>query len=428
MIGAALFWIATPAFLASTTQPDACAAFAPVSIERAACHVRLRQWKEAEAVYRAYRAAHRDSVPAALGHAEVLLRMQHVVEASQTVRKLVEAHPDEPGVLKVHAWLLQNVEKDPQSAGEVLEKITRLAPRDADAWRLLGTFYVDAHRPADGVHCFERAVALDPANPLYHSGLGHAYAAAGRDAEAGAAFEVMLAQARQNSDPSMFIWYGDFLSSAERHEESIRAYTRAIEADPSQGDAWLKRAAAEVKAGRYRDAERDALASLGRGASEREVQTLLVRVYKGLDDNPRAQAAAVAVEAAGQAEESRRSKWRHARDSLQEAERLMQAQRFADALPLYNSVIAEVPDYTEAWFAVGICYGESGDAARAEQALRAYVRLQPLSADGHTALGVLLLSQKRTAEARAELGEALRLDPTDAEAKEALDALRLEGK
>ena len=150
---------------------------------------------------------------------------------------------------------------------------------------------------------------------------------------------------------------------------------------------------------------------------------LLVRVYRGLGEDGKAQAAAAAMDAAAKAEEDRRAKWHRARKALEEAEQLMQQQRFADALPLYTSVVSDVPDFADAWFGAGICYVQTGDAERGERSLRAFLRLQPLSEEGHTALGVLLLSQKRLVEARAEILEALRLNPTSTEAREALDAI-----
>ena len=422
MIGETML-MATLVFANYAEDADRCANFVGVSVERAICYAQLRRWKESEAVYREYRRAHKDSLPAALGHVEALLHLNQMVEATQIVARLAEAHPDEPSVMKAQAWIVQNVEKDPLSAGRLLEKITRLAPRDADAWRLLGLFYLEASRPADAVECFERAVALDATSPLYRAGLGRALAAAGRDSEAAAAFERAIANAGRSNEPLVFLWYGDFLRSAGRDEESMRAYSRAIAMDPLNGAAWLKRAAAEVRAAHYTEAERDALEARSRGEGEREVQMLLVRVYKGLGQEAKAQAAALAVDAAMKADEDRREKSRQARKALDEAERLMKAQRFADALPLYTSVIADLPDFSEAWFAAGICYVQTGDAEHGEQALRTYLRLEPLSEEGHTALGVLLLSQKRIVEARAELLEALRLDPTSSEAKEALDAL-----
>ncbi len=423
MIGAALWCAAALLPHPDGARGNECEALAPVSIERGACLARARQWQEAEGVFRAYRALHRDSVPAALGHAEVLLQMQHILEASETVRKLAEAHPNDASVLKVQAWISVNVDKNPAAAGEILERVTRLAPRDADAWRLLGLFYLDAHREDEAVRSFEQATALDPASALYRAGLARALATAGRSEQAAAAFDAALSGPRAAADATALLWYGDFLSRAGRHEESIQAYSRALRIDGSSGEAWLRKAAAEASSGRFREAEHDALEAGKRAANEREVQLVLVRAYRGLGEEAKAQAAAGAVEAVSRAEEDRRARWRHVRKSLDEAGRLMEAQRFPDALPLYLSVTREVPDYSDAWLAAGICLVETGAAARGEAAFRTYLKLQPLSAEGHTALGALLVSEKRFAEARAELSEALRLDPGSAVAKEVLEAL-----
>ncbi len=422
---------------ASGAQSPSCAGLSPDSLDRAVCHQRLRQWSEAEAVYRTYLKAHADSLPAALGHVEMLLRMQqasllrhnvegavgYAVEASRELSGLLEAHPAEPAVLKVQASLLGNIEKNPRAAEEILVKVTQIAPRDGDAWSRLGSLYLDSRRIDEGIRCFERAAALDSANPLYRAGLARGYAAAARDADAEKAFATAVETARPDTDPRVFLWYGDFLASAERYDESIAAYSRVITADPADAEARLKRAAVEAKAGRYHDAEADALKALEHGAGEREVHSLLVRIYHGLGNDAKAQAAAAAAGQAADTEEERRAKWRRARNSLDQAERLMQADRFSEALPLYRSVTADVPDYADAWFAVGVCYGQTGDATRAEQSFRTFLRLQPLSAEGHSALGVLLLSKQRIAEARAELQEALRLDGGATEAKEALQLL-----
>lgn len=423
-----MFVLVAACSLLGAAEPPSCTGLPAVSLERAACHERLRQWPEAEQVYRAYSRAHPESVAAALGHAGVLVEMaqehlEYGVEAAQELRKLVEAHPDDLAVLKAQAALLGNLEKDSHGAEEVLTKVTRIAPRDADAWGRLGSLYLDSHRTEEGARCFERAVELDRANPLYRAGLARGYAAAGREAEAEKAFGTALQTAGPDANPAVFLWYGDFLASAGRYEESDRAYTRAIAADPADSRAWLKRAGAEAETGRYREAESDARAARQRGASEREVETSLVRAYQGLGDSAKARAAAAAVERLANAEEERRAKWRDARSSLEDGDRLMRASRFSEALPLYLKVTAEVPAYADAWFSAGVCYSQTGDARQAERSLRTFLRLQPLSAEGHSALGLVLLSQRRAAEARAEFEQALRLDPAAAEARAALEAL-----
>ena len=375
-------------------QPASCSGLQPGSIEWAACHSRSRQWKEAEEVYREYLKTHRDSVPAAIGHIEVLLRMQeaarlghsldgaveHAIEASEELSKLLAAHPYDPTVLKLQASVLGNLEKNPSAAERILVRITRIAPRDSDAWSLLGSFYLDSRRIEEGLRCFENAVSLDSVNPMYRAGLARGYAAANRSAEAEKAFRPALEAARPDSNPFVFLWYGDFLASAERYEESSKAYSRIIAADAGNGAAWLKRAAVEVQAGHYHEAERDALEALQRDAGERKAQSVLLSVYRGLGDDAKAQAAAAAIERGSDAEELRRAKWRRARTAIEQAERLLQADRFSEALPLYDSVTKNVPDYAEAWFAIGMCYAHTGDAKRAEQSLQTFLRLQPLSA------------------------------------------------
>jgi len=418
-------------------QPSSCSLLPPESLERATCYARFRHWTEAEETYQECLRTHRDSVPAAVGHIEVLLRMEEAsrlthnldgaveqaIEASEELAKLAAAHPDDPAVLKLQASVLANVEKNPGSAERVLEKITRIAPRDGDSWSLLGSFYLDSRRIEEGIHCFESAVSLDSANPLYRAGLARGYAAANRPAEAEKAFALALETARPDSNPFVFLWYGDFLASEGRYEESEEAYSRIIAADPADHEARLKRAAAEVKAGSYHDAEKDALAARELGAGEREAQALLLSVYRELGDDAKARASAAALGRASDAEEEGRAKWRRARSALEQAERLVQTDRFSEALPLYDSVTKDVPGYADAWFSAGMCYARMADVKRAEQAFRTYLHLQPNSADGHGSLGLLLLMQQRVTEARAELEEALRLDPASTEAKDALDSL-----
>jgi len=91
--------------------------------------------------------------------------------ASEELAKLLEAHPNEPAVLKLHASVLGNVEKNPGAAQRILVRVTQIPPRDGDAWSLLGSFYLDSRRLEEGIRCFEKAASIDAANPLYRAGL-----------------------------------------------------------------------------------------------------------------------------------------------------------------------------------------------------------------------------------------------------------------
>jgi tetratricopeptide (TPR) repeat protein len=75
--------------------------------------------------------------------------------------------------------------------------------------------------------------------------------------------------------------------------------------------------------------------------------------------------------------------------------------------------------------ALGICYVQLGRQGEAEATLRRYLRLAPNSAAGHAALGIALLGGTNTAEAKAELERAVRLDRKQVDARQALARIYL---
>jgi Flp pilus assembly protein TadD len=123
----------------------------------------------------------------------------------------------------------------------------------------------------------------------------------------------------------------------------------------------------------------------------------------------------------------------------------------ARAIPLLESTLAEHPSYWRAWVNLGIAQHLTGDPLGARRAFEEAARLAPQSADpprflarlleterdlpGAVAallrarrnapeqaalareLGALLLRGGRTAEAREQLADAVRLDPADAQAR-----------
>jgi tetratricopeptide (TPR) repeat protein len=357
-----------------------------------------------------------------LRRVEHLLQLDHTVEASRELTRLVESYPRNLAVLRTYASFLSTAERNPPAAEAVLKRITEVAPHDGDAWALLGTFYLDRERPEQGLECFEKAVEIDGGRAAYRAGLARALAANRRDAEAEEAFAVA---ARTASAPAaVFVWHGDYLATKGEHLRSCEAYTKALAATPRDPAVLLKRAGVAVSLGRFAEAQRDAEAARSAGAKERDVMNVLVRVYQGLGDEVRAAEAAVAVERAAQEEEDRRARWRRAKEALDRAEQSMAADRPSAALPDFELVNADAPEFAGAWLGTAVCKARLGDTAGAEAAFRAFLKLQPLSADGHAGLGLVLMSAGRTAEAREEFEEALRLDPNAEQAREALRALQ----
>jgi Flp pilus assembly protein TadD len=82
--------------------------------------------------------------------------------------------------------------------------------------------------------------------------------------------------------------------------------------------------------------------------------------------------------------------------------------------------VKALPTFYEAYFDLGMCYGQTGRLAEAEAAFRKYLSFQPASADGHASLGVLLLEEGRKGDAIPELEEAIQIDPSLTEARKNL--------
>ncbi|MGH9338988.1 MAG: tetratricopeptide repeat protein [Acidobacteriota bacterium] len=111
--------------------------------------------------------------------------------------------------------------------------------------------------------------------------------------------------------------------------------------------------------------------------------------------------------------------------SLASADTAMQAARFADAARQYEAWLKTQPDSKEVLFALGVCYLQLGRNSEAVATLRKYLTLVPDSASGHTALGIALLDGTGIAEAKAELETAVRLNPAQPDAVEALARIYL---
>src|SRR5262249_24807883 len=129
---------------------------------------------------------------------------------------------------------------------------------------------------------------------------------------------------------------------------------------------------------------------------------------------------AAKLEALTAEEQSGQSLGRDVRGLLGEAEPLLRAGKFAEAASRYEQIVRLSPSFYEAWFALGMAYSQTARAVEAEAAFRKYLSFQTLSANGHAALGVLLVAQQRGSEARPLLERALQLDATQTEARKAL--------
>lgn len=98
-------------------------------------------------------------------------------------------------------------------------------------------------------------------------------------------------------------------------------------------------------------------------------------------------------------------------------------QRNDSAAECYRATLALKPDYAPAHYQLGHCLLRQGDRLGARDAFRAGVRYRPNFAACHRDLAFLLAEQGATAEALLHVQEAVRLNPTDAQAKKLQEKL-----
>jgi Flp pilus assembly protein TadD len=131
--------------------------------------------------------------------------------AVRTLRRLVRDHPDEPGLLRELA-ACERADDDPDAAARTLQRYLRARPSDAAAWASLGDFYDDAGRFEEAEAAWQRAVALDPDDPICHYNRG---VAAGRRRDLARVRSCLAALRRRVPDDPLALALSSILLEAE---------------------------------------------------------------------------------------------------------------------------------------------------------------------------------------------------------------------
>ncbi len=384
-------------------------------------------WQQVEDLTRSYLREKPNDEAAVVLHSQALLHLSQPFDAVLELEDFLRRAPDAVEAGKFYVALQVDVVRDRTKAMEVALRLSRTAPKDPEVWEILGKLELGSRKNAEAVKSLSEAVRLAPANALFAVELAQALEQDRQPERAATQFRqaARLNAASRSPNPRAYTLYADFLARNENFKDSIAAYTKALLVDPHYSDAWQGRAVAYEKTGDLRNAEADALAALRESPERRDSHQVLLRVYRATGQQERLEQQAAIVQKLTDAEQSDFSTNREMRDNLSRAEQLLTARKYSEAIPSYERVVRLAPAFYEAYFGLGICYQQTGQAAKGEQALRRYLSFQPLSADGHAALGLLLLAAGRRADARPELEEAIRLNPALVEPRKALARLSL---
>jgi len=409
---------------------EVCGAPAPRTpvgyLEAGDCFLRIQDWEQAEAHLRTYLRHNPASARATALHAQALVHLSHPFDAVLEVEAFLKKEPDSAQVLKVYAELLEKVVKDIRESDDVLERLTKLTPGDAEIWRTLGTHYLVKELPDQALRCYRQAARLIPEDAIAAAGLGAAYSKINRNAEADAQFAraVRLNGRGAKPFPLVYLICAESLLASNRASKSLAMATKALTLDAHSVMGYYWRAASYERLEDYRHAEGDALAALREGGGDqKQVHNLLLRIYRSQQNMEAAEREAAEVARLADLERTEHERAATISTLLRQAEPLLRQGKFAEAAKHHEELVSLLPTFDEAYFALGICYSQTSRPAEAEVAFRKFLLMQPLSADGHSALGVLLIDQKRNAEAAPELEEAIRLDSGQTEARKALASI-----
>ena len=392
------------------------------SLERGRMFGGKAQWQDAERELRIYRNTHPDSVEGIMLHAESLIQLNQPFDAALELQKFLQSHPNAVRPLELHASLAADKLRDTPLAQAELEKATKLAPKDARAWKALAQIYIDQGDMNAAIPALKKAALLTPQDAVVVASLGYVYGQTDASKQAALEFNKALQLSKNAPKDAALVQmlYGRFLLDSGQVKESVALFDASLKFDPHYASGFYWRGRAHQALQNWDAAEADALESIRLDPTEREAPLLLVTIYRKQGNPEKAQEYADMVKRIGEQKEAQQVRGRALRDDLNQAEHLLLAGNFAEAATRYESLLQNLPTYYEAYFDVGMCYSQTGRPSQAEEAFRKYLEFQPVSSDGKAALGILLLSEGRGSEAIPELEQAIQIDPSLIEARKAL--------
>jgi len=234
--------------------------------------------------------------------------MQHLVLA------LADASTSQELTIAVTLAQAKLLQKDAKGAEDVLKKACEKSSTPADAMVYLGQFYISQHRAAEAEQQFQRALSVDPRHGVALFDLAKLQYSAGRIPEAEQSFK------RLSGLPGFKPVYAIFLFQAGRKDEAVKEFERLAKADPEDraartrlvtvywslnrlpeaekilnqalkknakdADALLQRGEMYLRAGKYAQAEMDLnqVGHLQPGAPE--VHYILAKLHRARGEEP----------------------------------------------------------------------------------------------------------------------------------------------
>ena len=143
---------------------------------------------------------------------------------------------------------------DAARAEPIFRQILGINPLDAQAWHALALITCSTGRANEGFDCALRAHKLDPRNHLFLNMVGVSCAESGREEEALRWFRRAVKE--KPAEAQTHFNLAKTFAKLRQYDAAEKAYSSALQIDPSMADAANNLAHLYLRAGRFDDAQR----------------------------------------------------------------------------------------------------------------------------------------------------------------------------
>jgi Flp pilus assembly protein TadD len=171
----------------------------------------------------------------ALREAALALASNRLDIAERRLKPHLKAHPTDVAAIRMLAELAARIGRL-EDAEALLTRALELAPGFLAARQNMAMLMLRTHRVPEALAEAQALLEQEPDNPAFINLEGVALAKLGDYADATLRFEAVLK--RRPKDARIWLSYGHSLKTVGRSIESVDAYRRAIELQPTLGEAW----------------------------------------------------------------------------------------------------------------------------------------------------------------------------------------------
>ena len=354
----------------------------------------------------------RESVEGAWLAGRVYMWLEVGRSAVQNLDKVTKAQPNNVEAWKLLAGVYES-QRDYQKAAGAFEQLTKIDPRNAEAFAGLGRIqsrmrksYEDTSNLGKAVENLEAALRLDPSMTSVYEDLGNCYEGLREWAKAGDAYDKFLATKPENPLQA-YKMLGNVRREAGQFEEAAAAYAEVVKLIPLDVYQYYQLAQMLEKAKKYEDAE-TAYIKTGEISNEPgKYFPNILAMYDGAGMTDKAIAAGQRmVEIAPDNEQS------HYNLGLQ----YQKIGKNAEAIAAFQKAVEIKPTFEYGWFQIGSCYYAMKNYSKAITAFQKNAELVPDQIYGWMYLGMSQMQIKQFGAALESMKKAVDLKPDNTDA------------